>query len=246
MSGHSKWSSIKHKKAAVDAKRGKLFSRLIREITVAARIGGGDQEANPRLRQAVAAAKTANMPQDNITRAIQKGTGELPGTTYEEATFGGFAPGGVAVLIDVMTDNRNRTIPELRHIFSKHGGNMAETGSVTHMFVRKGYILVSQTEIDEDSLMELVLEAGAEDMSESDGNFEILTDPNDFEAVAEAIRAREIPALEAQLAMVPTNLIKVEGKQAEQVLKMMELFDDHDDVQNVWTNFDIDEELLES
>lgn len=246
MSGHSKWSSIKHKKAAVDAKRGKLFSRLIREITVAARIGGGDQEANPRLRQAVAAAKTANMPQDNITRAIQKGTGELPGTTYEEATFGGFAPGGVAVLIDVMTDNRNRTIPELRHIFSKHGGNMAETGSVTHMFVRKGYILVSQSEVEEDSLMELVLEAGAEDMSESDGNFEILTDPNDFEAVAEAIRAREIPALEAQLAMVPTNLIKVEGKQAEQVLKMMELFDDHDDVQNVWTNFDIDEELLES
>ncbi|HUX07614.1 MAG TPA: YebC/PmpR family DNA-binding transcriptional regulator [Acidobacteriota bacterium] len=246
MSGHSKWSSIKHKKAAVDAKRGKLFGRLIREITIAARMGGGDENANSRLRRAVAGAKAANMPMDNIQRAILKGTGELEGTQIEEITYGGFAPGGVAILIEVMTDNRNRTTPEIRHIFSRHGGNLAETGSVAHLFERKGYILVDGTTVDEDNLLEIALEAGAEDMSEDEGNFEILTDPNGFDNVVDALSKKEISMLESQIAMIPGTLIKVEGKQAEQVLKMVELFDDHEDVQNIWTNFDIDEELLQS
>ena len=244
MSGHSKWSTIKHKKAAADAKRGKLFGRLIREITIAARMGGGDENSNSRLRRAVAGAKAANMPLDNVTRAIQKGTGELPGMEIEEVTYGGFAPGGVAMLIEVMTDNRNRTTPEIRHIFSKHGGNLAETGSVAHMFERKGYIAVESTAVDEDTLLELALEAGAEDMTSDGENFEITTDPDGFEAVVEALEAKEIPTVEAQISMLPTNWVKVEGKAAEQVLRMMELFDDHDDVQNVWANFDIDEELL--
>jgi len=246
MSGHSKWSSIKHKKAALDAKRGKLFGRLIREITVAARMGGGDESANSRLRRAIAAAKAANMPLDNVTRAIQKGTGELPGVEIEEVTYGGFAPGGVAVLIEVVTDNRNRTTPEIRHIFSKHGGNLAETSSVSHLFERKGYVVIDASAADEDTLLELALEAGAEDMNTDNGNYEITTDPNDLDAVIEALSQQEIPTLEAQIAMIPSMLVKVEGKQAEQVLRMMEAFDDHDDVQNVWTNFDIDEDLLES
>lgn len=245
MSGHSKWSTIRHKKAAADAKRGKLFGRLIREITVAAKMGGGDQEANPRLRQAVSAAKTANMPADNITRAIQRGTGELPGVTYEEFTYEGYAPGGVAVMVQVMTDNKHRTTAEIRHIFSKCGGNLGETGSVGWMFDRKGYILVERNSIDEDTLMEVVLEAGAEDMTSDGDHFEILTDPNDFEGVTTALAEKEIPTLEAQIAMVPQNHTKVVGKQAKQVLRMMEMFDDHDDVQNVWANFDIDEDLLE-
>ncbi len=246
MSGHSKWSTIKHKKAAADSKRGKLFGRIIREITIAARMGGGDEVANSRLRRAVASAKSANMPMDNIQRAILKGTGELEGTQIEEITYGGFAPGGVAILIEVMTDNRNRTTPEIRHIFSKHGGNLAETGSVAHLFERKGYILVDGSDIDEDTLLEVALEAGAEDMTEDDGNFEILTDPNGFDGVVEALGEKEVPLLESQIAMIPSTLIKVEGKQAEQVLKMVELFDDNEDVQNIWTNFDIDEELLQS
>jgi YebC/PmpR family DNA-binding regulatory protein len=244
MSGHSKWSSIKHKKAATDAKRGKLFGRLIREITIAARIGGGDAEANSRLRRAVASAKAANMPQDNITRAIQKGTGELEGVSLEEVTYGGFAPGGVAVMIEVMTDNRNRTTPEIRHIFSKYGGNLAETSSVSHLFERKGYILIEESAIEEEALYELALEAGAEDITLENGNYEITSDPNDFEAVVQVFSEKEIPMVESQVAMIPTNLVLVEGKQAEQVLKMMELFDDLDDVQNVWANFDIDEDLL--
>ena len=219
MSGHSKWSTIKHKKAAADSKRGKLFGRIIREITIAARMGGGDEVANSRLRRAVASAKSANMPMDNIQRAILKGTGELEGTQIEEITYGGFAPGGVAILIEVMTDNRNRTTPEIRHIFSKHGGNLAETGSVAHLFERKGYILVDGSDIDEDTLLEVALEAGAEDMTEDDGNFEILTDPNGFDGVVEALGEKEVPLLESQIAMIPSTLIKVEGKQAEQVLK---------------------------
>jgi YebC/PmpR family DNA-binding regulatory protein len=246
MSGHSKWSTIKHKKAAVDAKRGKLFGRLIREITIAARMGGGDPDSNPRLRRAVDSARMGNMPTDNIQRAILKGTGELEGTVLEEVTYGGFAPGGVAIMIEVMTDNRHRTTPEIRHIFSKHGGNLAETSSVAHMFERKGYILVDGSAVSEDALLEVALEAGAEDMSPDNGNFEILTDPNSFDDVLEALQKKSIPTLESQIAMIPTMLIKVEGKQAEQVLKMVELFDDLDDVQNVWTNFDIDESLLES
>jgi YebC/PmpR family DNA-binding regulatory protein len=246
MSGHSKWSSIKHKKAAVDAKRGKLFGRLIREITMAAKMGGGDVEMNPRLRQAVAAAKNANMPADNITRAIQRGTGELPGVIYEEFSYEGYAPGGVAVMVEVMTDNRHRTTPEIRHIFSKCGGNLGESGSVGWLFDRKGYILVDGEVTTEDALIEVVIDAGAEDLSKDGNNFEIITDTNDFEKVTEVLTAKEISTLEAKIAMVPKSLVKVEGKQAQQVLRMMEMFDDHDDVQNVWTNFDIDEDLLEA
>jgi YebC/PmpR family DNA-binding regulatory protein len=246
MSGHSKWSTIKHKKAAADAKRGKLFGRLIREISIAARMGGGDENSNSRLRRAIAGARAANMPQDNIQRAILKGTGELEGSQIEEVTYGGYAPGGVAILVEVMTDNRNRTTPEIRHIFTKHGGNLAETSSVAHLFERKGYILIDGSAVSEDALLEVALEAGAEDMSRDNGNFEILTDPNSYDDVVEALEKREIPTVESQIAMIPTMLVKVEGKQAEQVLKMVELFDDHEDVQNVWTNFDIDEDLLKS
>ncbi len=246
MSGHSKWSSIKHKKAATDAKRGKLFGRLAKEIAVAAKMGGGDPETNPRLRQAVSAARSANMPMDNVKRAIQKGTGELPGASYEEYTYEGYGPGGVAVMVEVMTDNRNRTTPEIRNIFGKCSGSLAETGSVAWMFERKGYFLIEGSAVDEDELLELALEAGAEDMTSDDENFEVLTDPADFEAVSEALAASEIPTLEAQIAMVPTNTVKAEGKQAEQVLRIMEMLDDHDDVQNVWANFDIDADALET
>ena len=244
MSGHSKWSSIKHKKAATDAKRGKLFGRLAKEIAVAAKMGGGDPETNPRLRQAVSAARSANMPMDNVKRAIQKGTGELPGASYEEYTYEGYGPGGVAVMVEVMTDNRNRTTPEIRHIFSKCGASLAETGSVAWMFERKGYFLIAGSAVGEDELLELALEAGAEDMTGDGENFEVLADPADFEAVSEALAAHEIPTLEAQIAMVPTNTVKAEGKQAEQVLRIMEMLDDHDDVQNVWANFDIDPDEL--
>lgn len=230
----------------MDAKRGKLFGRLIREITMAAKMGGGDVEMNPRLRQAVAAAKNANMPADNITRAIQRGTGELPGVIYEEFSYEGYAPGGVAVMVEVMTDNRHRTTPEIRHIFSKCGGNLGESGSVGWLFDRKGYILVDGEVTTEDALIEVVIDAGAEDLSKDGNNFEIITDTNDFEKVTEVLTAKEISTLEAKIAMVPKSLVKVEGKQAQQVLRMMEMFDDHDDVQNVWTNFDIDEDLLEA
>lgn len=244
MSGHSKWSTIKHKKAAADAKRGKLFGRLIREITVAAKMGGGDIDANARLRGAVTAARAANMPQDNITRAILKGTGELEGQTYEEVTYGGYAPGGVAVLIEAMTDNKNRTTPEIRHIFSKCHGNLAETSAVARLFERKGYFRVDGSAASEDELMEIALESGAEDLTKDNGDFEITCSPDDFEAVREALAAREIDTAEAQVAMIPIMLVKVEGKEAEQVLRMMEILDDQDDVQNVWANFDIDPELM--
>ena len=242
MAGHSKWANIKHRKGRQDEKRGKLFGKMIKEITVAARLGGGDINSNPRLRRVVAAAMNANLPKDNVERAILKGTGELEGVNYEEVTYGGYGPGGVAVLVEALTDNRNRTTPEIRHVFSKCGGNLAETSAVTHLFERKGYFLIPGEQIDEEELMDLVLEAGAEDMSSEEGNYEVISDPNDFDTIQEALNKKEIKPLEGQISMLPSMTVQVEGKQAEQVIRMMEMFDDHDDVQNIWSNFDIPEE----
>ncbi|MBI5184545.1 MAG: YebC/PmpR family DNA-binding transcriptional regulator [Nitrospinae bacterium] len=245
MSGHSKWASIKHKKASVDAKRGKIFTKIIKEITVAARVGGGDINGNPRLRSAVLSAKAVNMPQDNIQRAIKKGTGELPGTTYEEVTYEGFGVGGVAIIVDVMTDNKNRTIAEIRSIFGKNGGNIGETGCVGWMFSKKGIIVVDKKECDEDQLMAIALDAGADDLKTEEDNFEILTYLESFEAVKEALEKNKIPTLSAEVTMHPQNTVKVEGKQAQQILKLMEALDDHDDVQNCYSNFDIPDEEIQ-
>lgn len=246
MSGHSKWHSIRHKKAVVDARRGKIFTKLIKEISVAARLGGGDPASNPRLRAAIQAAKAANMPQDNIKRAIQKGTGELPGQQYEEATYEGYGPGGVAVFIEALTDNKNRTVAEIRHLFSKHGGNLGESGSVQWMFDRKGYIAVPKDQVSEERLLEVALEAGAEDM-QSDGDlYAVYTPFENFEAVREAIEQAGIPIAESSLTMVPQNEIRLEGKTAAQMLALMEALEDHDDVQHVYANFDIDQEELET
>jgi YebC/PmpR family DNA-binding regulatory protein len=246
MSGHSKWHSIKHKKAAVDAKRGRVFTRLIKEITVAARLGGGDPEGNPRLRTAVLAAKDANMPQDNITRAIKKGTGELEGVTYEETTLEGYAPGGVAVMLNVLTDNKNRTLPEIRHIFAKYGGNLGEHNSVSWMFERKGYFVLEESATSEDHLLEVALEAGAEDVQRDGDNFEVTCSPDDFETVQGALRERSIPTVVSEIKMLPKTTVRAEGPTAKKVLNFIELLEDHDDVQNVWANFDIDESELES
>ncbi|GAB4231431.1 MAG: YebC/PmpR family DNA-binding transcriptional regulator [Acidobacteriota bacterium] len=246
MSGHSKWHSIRHKKAVVDARRGKIFTKLIKEISVAARLGGGDPASNPRLRAAIQAAKAANMPQDNIKRAIQKGTGELPGQQYEEATYEGYGPGGVAVFIEALTDNKNRTVAEIRHLFSKHGGNLGESGSVQWMFDRKGYIAVPKDQVSEEKLLEVALEAGAEDMQSAGDLYAIYTPFENFEAVREAIEKAGIPIEESSLTMVPQNEIRLEGKTAAQMLALMEALEDHDDVQHVYANFDIDQEELET
>jgi YebC/PmpR family DNA-binding regulatory protein len=246
MSGHSKWSTIKHKKAATDAKRGKLFTRLIKELTVSARMGGGDVEANPRLRSAVAAAKSANMPQDNIKRAIAKGTGELPGVSYEEVAYEGYAPGGVAVYVDTLTDNRMRTTPEIRHLFTKHGGNLGEPNSVAWMFEKKGRFLVPRKGVDEERLMEVVLEAGADDMQEADDAFEVVTSNESFHNVQQALEAAGITAAEAEIIMDAQNTVSLEGKKAEQCIKLLEALEDHDDVQNVHANLEIDDDSLES
>ncbi len=246
MSGHSKWHSIKHKKAAADAKRGKVFTKLIKEISVAARIGGGDIEANPRLRTAVAAAKAVNMPADNIKRAIQKGTGELPGQSYDSVTYEGYGPGGVAVFLEALTDNRNRTVAEIRHLFSKHGGNLGENGSVAWMFERKGYILVGREAASEERVLEVALEAGAEDMQTSEDGFEIYTPFEQFDAVKHALEAAEIAIESSEPTMIPTNSVAIEGKIAERVLTLMEVLEDHDDVQNAFANFDIDEAEMEA
>lgn len=240
MSGHSKWHTIKHKKAALDAKRGKVFTRLIKEITIAAR-GGGDPDANPRLRTAVAAAKAVSMPADNIKRAIQRGTGELEGATIEEVTFEGYGPGGAAVIVNCVTDNRNRTVSEIRHAFSKHGGNLGEVGSVGWMFERKSQILVDGEKTTEDQLMAIALDAGADDIRGGDGQWEVLSGPEMHETVLEAIHHAGIATLEGSIAMVPKSLIKLEGSQARGMLKLAEALEDHDDVQNVYSNFDIDE-----
>ena len=246
MSGHSKWHSIKHKKAAVDAKRGKAFSRVIKEITVAARIGGGDPSANSRLRTAIQNAKSINMPQDNITRAIKKGTGELPGVNYEEATYEGYGPGGAAIMLEILTDNKNRTVADIRHIFSKHNGNLGETGCVAWMFNKKGLIILPAKDVDEDQLMEVALETGADDIRREDDTFEVTTEPDIMETVKEAIEKAGLPISEASVTMIPQSTVKLEGKHAVQMLKMMEALEDHDDVQNVYANFDIDEEVMNS
>ncbi|MFH1784440.1 MAG: YebC/PmpR family DNA-binding transcriptional regulator [bacterium] len=244
MSGHSKWSSIKHKKAAVDAKRGKIFTRIIREMTMAARQGGGDPSGNARLRKAIDDAKAANMPQDNIKRAIKKGTGELPGTAYEECLFEGYGPGGVAVLVDAVTDNKNRTTAELRMVFSRRGGNLGEAGCVGWMFTKKGLINISKKKIGEEDLLNTALEAGAEDVnSEDEDLYEILCDPKDFENVKSALEKLGLEV--AELTMLPQTYIKLEGKNAEQMLELMESLEDHDDVQNAYANFDISKEIME-
>jgi YebC/PmpR family DNA-binding regulatory protein len=241
MSGHSKWHTIKHKKGALDAKRGKLFTKLIKEITVAARSGGGDPDANARLRKAVADAKGANMPNDTIDRAVKRGTGELEGVNYEEITYEGYGPGGVAIMIDSMTDNRNRTVAEIRHIFSKNGGNMGASGSVSYLFDKKGYIVVEKAARAEDELFELVIEAGAEDLRDDEDNFEIITSPENFDAVLSAVRGAGIEPQVAEVEMIPQNYVKLEGQDAKQMLKLMESLEDHDDVQKVSANFDISE-----
>jgi YebC/PmpR family DNA-binding regulatory protein len=246
MSGHSKWSSIKHKKAATDAKRGKIFTKLIKEITVAARMGGGDVEANPRLRSAIQAAKSENMPKDNIERAIKKGTGELEGVSYEESIYEGYGPGGAAVLIESLTDNKNRTVADIRHIFSKAGGNMGESGCVAWMFDKKGYIAIENKAVDEEALMEAALDAGAEDIREDDSNFEVITAPGDFEAVKAAIDSAAIPCIVAEVTMLPQSTTFLKGKEAEQMVKLMEALEDCDDVQKVYTNADIPDEIVNS
>jgi len=246
MSGHSKWHSIKHKKAAADSKRGKIFTKLIKEMSVAARIGGGDADSNPRLRTAVAAAKAVNMPLDNIKRAIMKGTGELPGQSYEAVTYEGYGPGGAAVMVETLTDNKNRTVAEIRHLFSKHGGNLAETGAVGWMFARKGYIVISKEKADEDKLMEIVLEAGAEDLRTEESAYAVYTGFESFESVKGALHGAGVEPDSAELTMVPQNGVHLEGKKAEQMLKLMETLEDHDDVQNVYANFDIDEAEMEA
>lgn len=245
MSGHSKWSSIKHKKAAKDAKKGKLFTKLIKEITVAARIGGGDINANPRLRTAVATAKAQSMPNDNIDRAIKKGTGALESVHYEEIQYEGYGPGGAAILAQVLTDNKNRSVSEIRHLFSKHGGNLGETGCVAWMFDKKGLITVDNSQVDEDRLVGLVLDVGAEDVREDAGVFEVVTRPEDFEKVKERLEQEKIPIAGAQVTMVPKNTMTVDGKHVESILKLMEELEDHDDVQSVSANFGIPSEYLE-
>jgi YebC/PmpR family DNA-binding regulatory protein len=245
MSGHSKWATIKHKKGALDAKRGKVFTRLIKEITVAAKNGGGDADSNPRLRTAIAAAKAENMPADNIKRAIQRGTGELPGATYEEFTLEGYGPGGVALLLDINTDNRNRTVSEIRHAFGRNGGNMAEAGAVAWMFHKKGDIVIPKSAAGEDDLMNIVLEAGGEDLRDDGENWEVLTAPPAFEAVLEALKKAGVRPLSAEVAMIPQNYIKLEGQQATQMIRLVEALEEHDDVQHLHSNFDIDQKLLE-
>jgi len=245
MSGHSKWATIKHKKGALDAKRGKIFTRLIKEISMAAKGGGGDPDSNPRLRTAILAAKAENMPADNIKRAIQRGTGELPGATYEEFSLEGYGPGGVALLIDISTDNRNRTVSEIRHVFTKNGGNMAEAGAVSWMFHKKGDIIIPKSAAKEDDLMNVVLEAGGEDLKDDGETWEVITDPHGYEVVLEAVKKAGINPSSSSVAMIPQSYIKLEGQQAAQMIRLVEALEDHDDVQNVHANFDIDQKLLE-
>lgn len=245
MSGHSKWHTIKHKKGALDAKRGKIFTKLIKEITIAARGGGGDVTGNARLRKAVSDAKAANMPNDTIDKAIKRGTGELEGVSYDEITYEGYGPGGVAVLVNTTTDNRNRTVAEIRHAFSKNGGNMGESNSVSWMFNRKGQIVIDAAQKSEDEMMEIALEAGADDVTSDGETHEILTSPEDFHAVLEAIKAKGIEPMSAELAMIPQNTIKLEGGDASKMLKLYEALDDHDDVQSVYANFEIDDADME-
>ena len=244
MSGHSKWHSIKHKKAATDAKRGKAFTKVIKEITVAARLGGGDVEANPRLRTAIAAAKGLNMPSDNIKRAVMKGTGELEGMSIEEVVYEGYGPGGVALMVECLTDNRNRTVGELRYSFDRYGGNLGENGCVAWMFDKRGYILVPSDSMDEESAMTAAIEAGAEDFSVQENHYEIFTAPESFHTVLYELKNSGLEPTSAELSMAPQNYVKLEGSAARQMVKLMDLLDDHEDVQNVHANFDIEESEL--
>ena len=245
MSGHSKWSTIKRKKGKADAARGKIFTKLIKELTVAAREGGGDRDANARLRSAVQAAKAANMPASNIDKAIKKGTGELPGVSYDQVSYEGYGPGGVAVLVETLTDNKNRAVSDVRNIFARHGGNLGEVGCVGWMFERRGVIQVDRGKVDEDQLLEIALEAGASDMSSEEDYFEVVTPFEKFDAVRKALEGKNIPMNQAELTMIPQTTIKLEGRQAEQMLKLMEELEDHDDVQKVYANFDIAIEIME-
>ena len=245
MSGHSKWSSIKHKKGAADARRGKIFTKIIKEITTAARIGGGDPSGNPRLRKAIDDAKAANMPADNMERAIKKGTGELEGVVYEEVAYEGYGPGGVAVLIEAMTDNRNRTVSDIRHLFSKYNGNLGENGCVSWIFEEKGLIEVPLEEADEEKIMEAAIDAGAEDIKNAGDTWEVVTPPDTFEAVRDSIKNAGIAVERAEITKIPGNTVKLEDRTASTMLKLMEKFEDHEDVQNVYANFDISDEILE-
>jgi YebC/PmpR family DNA-binding regulatory protein len=245
MSGHSKWSTIKHKKGAADARRGKIFTKLIKEITVAARMGGGDPNGNPRLRSAIVAAKAENMPKDNIDRAVKKGTGELPGVSYEEATFEGYGPGGVAVLVEILSDNRKRTVADIRHTFSKNAGNLGEAGCVSWMFDKKGLIVFEKDKVDEEKLMDLALEAGAEDVRETDKEFEVITDPSAFDRVKKQLEEAKLKPSYGEVSMVPQSTIRLAGKEAQQMVRLMESLEDSDDVQHVYANFDIPDEEME-
>ena len=246
MSGHSKWSQIKHKKALTDSKRGKSFTKIVKEIAVAARMGGGDPEGNPRLRTAVEKAKEVNMPSENVKRAIMKGTGELPGTTYEESVYEGYGPGGAAILIDVLSDNKNRTVSEIRFILSKNGGNLGEAGCVSWMFEKKGYLLVEKSKTGEDPLMTIVLDAGADDMKNDpkEDNFEIITSPENLNAVKESIEKHKIPVSLSEITMLPKSYVPLEGSAADQMIRLVDALEDNEDVQNVYANFDIPDDAM--
>jgi YebC/PmpR family DNA-binding regulatory protein len=246
MSGHSKWATIKHKKGAADAKRGRVFTRLIKELTVAARAGGGDADMNPRLRTIIAEAKAQNMPSENIKRAIRRGTGEEPGVSYEEAQYEAYGPGGAAVIMDVLTDNKNRTVGELRHLLTKHGGNLAETNAVAWMFTKRGYIVVPKAKADEDALMAAIIDAGGDDLRDDGDNWEVLSSPDTFQDVLDAVKKLGIEPDAAEVSMLPQNYLKLEGKQAQQMVRLMEALDDHDDIRHVWSNFDIEEKEIEA
>jgi YebC/PmpR family DNA-binding regulatory protein len=246
MSGHSKWASIKHKKGALDAKRGKIFTKLIKELTVAARLGGGDPAGNARLRSAIQAAKAENMPKDNIERAIKKGTGELEGVSYEEVSYEAYGPGGVAVLIDCLTDNKNRTVADIKYIFDRHGGNLGEPGCVSWIFEKKGLLVFDKDKADEEKLLEIALEAGGEDVRQTGTQFEVLTDPSDFEKIKKAFDAAGLIYNLAEIGMIPQNTVRLEGKKAEQMLNLVEALEDNDDISHVYANFDIPDEVFEA
>ena len=246
MSGHSKWHSIKHKKGAADAKRGKIFTRIIKELTIAARAGGGDPDSNPRLRTIIADAKANNMPADNIKRAIRRGTGEEPGVSYEEAQYEAYGPGGAAMIIEVLTDNKNRTAGEIRHLLEKHGGNLAAPNAVAWMFHKKGYIVVEKSKADEEKLMSAVLDAGADDLIDDEDNWEVFSAPDAFPAVNDAVKQLGIEPATAKVSMIPQNYVKLEGKTAQQMIKLMELIEDHEDTKKVWSNADIEEKEIEA
>ncbi len=246
MSGHSKWNTIKHKKGATDAKRGKIFTRIIKELTVAARHGGGDPATNPRLRTVVGDAKANNMPRENIERAIRRGTGEEPGVTYDEVTYEGYGPGGVALMIETVTDNRNRTVGEIRHLLSKHNGNLGAENSVAWLFTRQGQIIIEKSAVDEETLLNSALEAGADDVNDDGGVWEVVSSSDNFEAIREAIKTLKIEPISANIAMIPQNFVKLKGKEAKQMLKLMNAIEDNDDVQHVWANFDIEEQEIEA